>query len=324
MNRKILIFISIVFIGIIAWPYKGIINLLDLSIEQIVKHSFIYIRTYEGYEVGKTYISIINKGKLLKDKNQRSDFIDLYGSSVWNKFFSKHDFDDNEWRAIKGDSGRKGDWYFYLMQTALENLPDINLDNYRQDLLEENYNNFKTAATVIRAILSEGLISTTSIQREEEIRLRMAVFGINKLGKKLPPEFSMAALLQLRMDATQRVLQQQNNGKPITGEQNKSILERLLIPVYIDTILLDRVFPAGSVNERLLDGNRMSVKKEDVPESVLKQALGIVKSNQSKNISNTKMLNLAANILVFGYKNGAKRWLRVNNFSDIKIPALQS
>jgi len=86
--------------------------------------------------------------------------------------------------------------------------------------------------------------------------------------------------------------------------------------------LFDRVLPAGVVNERLLDGNRLYVKQEDVPESVEKQALAIIANNKSKKISNSKMLEIAANILVFGYKDGAKRWLRVNNFDYLSFPVL--
>jgi len=320
---SVLVIISILLLGATILPYKGYLKLFNLSTEQVVKH-FFYIRTYEGYARGKNFIDIIKQGKLIKDKKQRKEFIDLYGSDVWNKFFSINDFDDNEWRAIDGDSGRKGDWYFYLMQTTLENLADINLDNYRQNLLEENYKNFKTAVTVIRNIISEGLISSNSLQREEEIRLKMAVFGINKRGERLPIEFSMAALLQLRMDAAQHSLQQQNNGNLISDNQNKLIIQKLLIPVYVENFLFVRVFPAGAVNKKLLDGNKLYVKKEDVPESVINLALGIIKSNKSKNVSNSDMLELVANILVFGYQEGAKRWLRINNFTNTVIPTLRS
>jgi len=325
MKYKLLIF-TIIFIIIVGFvsPVKRLVRLFNTSTEQVVRNSFFYIRTYEGYDSAKKFIGIIKQGKLLIKKETRKRFIDLYGSSVWNKYFSKDDFDDNERRAIGGSVDRKGDWYFYLRETSLENLSSINIEIYRADLSEQNYKNFKYAKTIIQSILAKGLNSTEPDNRNHEIRLKMAILGVSPTGRKLPIEFSLAALLQSRLDVAQSMLKKQIKSQSVTDEQNKIILKRLLAPVHIDAFLFDRVLPAGAVNEKLLDGNRLYVRQDDVPESVEKQALGIIANNKSKKISNSKMLELAANILVFGYKDGAKRWLRINNYSDIQIPALQS
>jgi len=317
-----LLILFIIGFGFLMYGYITVINEQDDAIITSLKFS---INGAEKDQKEAIYVAFLNseivKSRFLT-KNFRSQLkstYDIYSFGDRTRLWSDIVMFSVNYQKDRNTLYTNGKWVSAFETMKYTDLVEIDIDKYRNDLSKIDYKNYKNLITQLRVIIASGLSKKKPEQLKNEIVLKLASKGLSVSGQDIELEGSIGAQFWLRLNQKLRRLKYWNKEGSVTIYQIKKIVKKMLVPVYIETLLLDRVYPAGGVNEKLLDGNRLYVKKENVPESVINQALGIIKSNKSKNVSNSDMLELAANILVFGYKDGAKRWLRINNFNYLSF-----
>jgi len=214
------------------------------------------------------------------------------------------------------------DWLMGLFPAELN---DINPSFYQNSLTEINYKLIRLRSYANNPNTMVLGIGEVSVARKLKYWLSTGSYKLENFLKKIgflsdydPNNIKIRqarALIKSRIEKMYNDAEKGRVGYSLTEKEKTRLLKRMFVPVYVENFPFNYVYLAGALGPATYS-ERVFIKYGDLDEGLKLIVVNTFELNKIS-IAKKKVEELAAKIIIHGYKQGTKEWFRVNGwYSD--------